>query len=360
MREYFLPLREEVGSAPAADPHQSTMLARHRPSCALALTHIMGRDGLIIRIDHEPGIPLSTAAVADPPQDGGLHLMRLIARGASDLSEHWLDPDPFLLRPDLIYVAEDREQIYLPVLPYEHQIFRAVLTTDGREPLPLIPWATAVFGWDQTLYRRLEPLVAQCAFDTLVKTLEAEGGHREPPARSGPPPPAPFTFAPPAERASVDGPVLSATPKSPRAKTILSGVHRWGKRALERLRPGPDPLGETAELRLDNAFFRIALLSEGLPGTRDEHDGMRSFILVDEFVVGRGGDAVDFWLDSDAVSRRHAVIRRRAGSFFIEDLGSTNGTLLDGKKLNRRREYLLPDRCRLTFADRAFYFEAGG
>ncbi|NLV98434.1 MAG: FHA domain-containing protein, partial [Clostridiaceae bacterium] len=115
---------------------------------------------------------------------------------------------------------------------------------------------------------------------------------------------------------------------------------------------------KTADLVLEDPFFRMACLSEGLPGSKEEKLGHRAFILIDEFLIGRDSDLVDFWIDSQNVSRQHARISRRQGSFFLEDLGSRNSTLLDGKKVNKHKEYLLPDKCRLTFADKAYYFEA--
>ena len=47
--------------------------------------------------------------------------------------------------------------------------------------------------------------------------------------------------------------------------------------------------------------------------------------------IGRSPDC-EIFLDDVTVSRRHAVLELREGSFFIEDLGSLNGTFL-----NRRR-----------------------
>ncbi len=42
----------------------------------------------------------------------------------------------------------------------------------------------------------------------------------------------------------------------------------------------------------------------------------------------------DIPLDSPLVSKRHLSLRRRGGRYFVTDLGSTNGTLLDGRRLH--------------------------
>lgn len=52
--------------------------------------------------------------------------------------------------------------------------------------------------------------------------------------------------------------------------------------------------------------------------------------------IGRQPD-VDVYLESLAVSRQHARILRQNGSFFIEDLDSSNGTYVNGEKLQQRR-----------------------
>jgi hypothetical protein len=56
----------------------------------------------------------------------------------------------------------------------------------------------------------------------------------------------------------------------------------------------------------------------------------------ERFLVGRGRHC-DLVLDSAKVSREHAVIRREADGWWIEDLGSSNGTWLGKVRVERRR-----------------------
>jgi hypothetical protein len=54
----------------------------------------------------------------------------------------------------------------------------------------------------------------------------------------------------------------------------------------------------------------------------------------DELVIGRDSDC-DVALSDDSVSRRHARLVSRDGAWIIQDLGSTNGTLLNGEPVGR-------------------------
>src|SRR2546429_3947297 len=49
-------------------------------------------------------------------------------------------------------------------------------------------------------------------------------------------------------------------------------------------------------------------------------------------VIGRGSDS-DGFLPDHLLSRRHAEIERRAGAFYLVDLGSTNGTFINGERV---------------------------
>jgi hypothetical protein len=56
----------------------------------------------------------------------------------------------------------------------------------------------------------------------------------------------------------------------------------------------------------------------------------------DVVVVGRGSDA-DITLPDPGVSRRHAEVRREGDEVFLIDLGSTNGTSVNGRAIERIR-----------------------
>ncbi len=59
-------------------------------------------------------------------------------------------------------------------------------------------------------------------------------------------------------------------------------------------------------------------------------------VVKDRFLVGRGKHC-DLVIDSAKVSREHAAIVREGGEYFIEDLGSSNGTWHDRARVQRRR-----------------------
>lgn len=60
--------------------------------------------------------------------------------------------------------------------------------------------------------------------------------------------------------------------------------------------------------------------------------GQRWTIDADEFVIGRGSDC-ELILPERQVSRYHVKIRRQDGRYFLEDLGSKNGTHLNGTQI---------------------------
>jgi pSer/pThr/pTyr-binding forkhead associated (FHA) protein len=63
-----------------------------------------------------------------------------------------------------------------------------------------------------------------------------------------------------------------------------------------------------------------------------DHKG-QTYELADELTVGRAGGC-QITLDDTYVSQLHARVYRRDGQLYVEDLGSTNGTYLNRKKVS--------------------------
>ena len=66
------------------------------------------------------------------------------------------------------------------------------------------------------------------------------------------------------------------------------------------------------------------------------YQGEKVPITKDRFVIGRGKHC-DFIINSGKVSREHAVIVRDDGAYYIEDLGSSNGTWFNKQRIKRKQ-----------------------
>ena len=70
-----------------------------------------------------------------------------------------------------------------------------------------------------------------------------------------------------------------------------------------------------------------------LPAAPFDGSGLERCAAPGGFVLGRDGALVDATLDHQSVSRRHARLTRRDGRLCVEDLNSTNGTRVNGRRL---------------------------
>jgi len=59
-------------------------------------------------------------------------------------------------------------------------------------------------------------------------------------------------------------------------------------------------------------------------------------VIKERFLIGRGKHC-DLIINSGKVSREHAAITREGGDYFIEDLGSSNGTWFDKRRITKRQ-----------------------
>ena len=93
------------------------------------------------------------------------------------------------------------------------------------------------------------------------------------------------------------------------------------------------------------------------PEPREElvlvHDDQRTPIDGPVVQIGRA-PGCDIVLDDRNVSRRHAEIRRRGPVVVLVDLDSTNGTIVNGRRV---REHPLADGDRITLGNSRLTFE---
>ncbi len=75
-------------------------------------------------------------------------------------------------------------------------------------------------------------------------------------------------------------------------------------------------------------------------------DGRQTALAEGENVLGRAPDA-EIWIDLAGVSRRHACIRVDGSQATVEDLGSKNGTFLQGQPVRQPVPLVDGDQIRL-------------
>jgi hypothetical protein len=102
-------------------------------------------------------------------------------------------------------------------------------------------------------------------------------------------------------------------------RTDLFGP-RPGKARAARAAPAPKPARAPRRAQLKLVVTEGALAGTTLP-------------LTDQPVTIGRADASTLVLTDDFVSNHHARLSRREGQWYVEDLGSTNGTYLDRAKV---------------------------
>jgi pSer/pThr/pTyr-binding forkhead associated (FHA) protein len=65
--------------------------------------------------------------------------------------------------------------------------------------------------------------------------------------------------------------------------------------------------------------------------------GQKIPVNKDEFVIGRSAKAADLPIKDGNISRRHAAVVYQGGSYYIKDLGSTNGIEFEGRQIDSKR-----------------------
>jgi FHA domain len=119
--------------------------------------------------------------------------------------------------------------------------------------------------------------------------------------------------------------------------------------------PAPDATGFHAAPAFAEAPARghdAWLIAERGGGLQD---GQR-FDLIGGLSIGRSKEA-DVQIDDRYASSLHARVFSREGRFYVEDMNSTNGTLLNGATLQGEAELIDGDNVQI--GDTIFRFEVG-
>jgi pSer/pThr/pTyr-binding forkhead associated (FHA) protein len=107
-------------------------------------------------------------------------------------------------------------------------------------------------------------------------------------------------------------------------RSDLFGAKVTGRAAQAAAAPSPPP--------------KPAKKKRGQPGVLTIADGPQAGVSAplngDPVIIGRGSDC-QIKLDDDYSSTRHARLFLSDGQWWVEDLGSTNGTYLNGQRLTR-------------------------
>jgi pSer/pThr/pTyr-binding forkhead associated (FHA) protein len=67
------------------------------------------------------------------------------------------------------------------------------------------------------------------------------------------------------------------------------------------------------------------------------YNGHRYPVVKDQFIIGRGSKTSDLAIKDGNISRKHAAVIRRNGTYYIKDLGSTNGIDYKGMRIDNKR-----------------------
>ena len=87
------------------------------------------------------------------------------------------------------------------------------------------------------------------------------------------------------------------------------------------------------------------------------NNGERITIDKSELTVGKSSSNADYVISKPSVSRAHAKLIYRDNSLFLKDLKSTNGTFINGEKLEPDKEYLLQKGMEVKFAGEIYKVE---
>lgn len=206
-----------------------------------------------------------------------------------------------LARADIIKIADEEFRFYTDVAPQPAAAAPAAPAVPPAAPRPQAPPAPPASAPAAPAHLQSTGYFASPASPAAPAAPVAPAAPAAPPrAAPAPPPAAP---APPASAAAAPHPP-AAVPPAPRAPVSAPATAGAA---------GAPPLA------------KFVVRSGGLKG-------QRLIVRVPIVNIGRA-EYCDIVIPDDSVSSQHAKLTRREGVWVLTDLGSTNGTLVDGERV---------------------------
>jgi pSer/pThr/pTyr-binding forkhead associated (FHA) protein len=91
----------------------------------------------------------------------------------------------------------------------------------------------------------------------------------------------------------------------------------------------------SSRMLLDRAYAGRAMPHAFLRVVTGPQAGLRLALTKERFVIGRG--TTDLRLNDPSVSRQHSLVELQDGAFWLIDLGSTNGPVHKGRRVDRHK-----------------------
>lgn len=114
--------------------------------------------------------------------------------------------------------------------------------------------------------------------------------------------------------------------------------------------------GGTTLLVEDEEEGTTLLQQEAFPIFERKNTGESVEINKNIFTIGKENESDFIVSNNKAISRRHAVIEKINGNYYLTDKKSTNHTYLNGEILEPERAYVLSDNDNIRIADEEFIF----
>lgn len=126
--------------------------------------------------------------------------------------------------------------------------------------------------------------------------------------------------------------------------------HLPEKKSADEKKPAEDENGGTTFLRAEKKKLILKSEDRNWPDWQVEGE---------TFLIGKKKDAVDGWLKARGISRLHGKISREGDCYYLTDLNSTNGTYLNGGRLEVNEKARLRPGDSVGFADVRYVVEEG-